>query len=107
MVYDIDQCVQCGGVKVEGSDLCVECLVANSGKLALEVMRLEDVIKRDLENAAVLLDRKNDKIKELKYRYKVLWKVTQSVFEEYQKLLMLYKRDGLKLEAVNRAFRYK
>lgn len=105
MVYDIDQCVQCGGVRVVKSTFCANCLVSCNDKLALEVGRLEDVIKQDMENAGFLLERKNDKIKELKYQLRIRWKLLQKIFTEYQNLLMLYKRDGLKLDAINRVFR--
>jgi len=28
MIYDSDQCMQCGGIRVTGSTLCVRCLLA-------------------------------------------------------------------------------
>ncbi len=105
MVYNTDQCVECGGVRVGKSSLCANCLIACNGKLQLEIERLEDVIKRDMENAGFLLERKNDKIKELKYQLRIRWKLLQKIFTEYQTLLRLYKQDGLKLDAVNRIFR--
>lgn len=105
MAYDIDQCAQCGGIRVAKSTLCADCLVACNCRLNDKYEAIK--IKRENfeYNTALALGRKDEEIRELKYRLRLRMKVLQKVFEEYQKILRLYKRDGVVMEAIDRIFR--
>lgn len=48
-MYDDDQCVQCGGIRVSGSTLCVDCLVAcvvDQKVLDGEMQKLRETLSR-------------------------------------------------------------
>jgi hypothetical protein len=105
MAYDIDQCAQCGGIRVAKSTLCADCLVACNHRLQ---GRIENQIvgsKRVERLLNLIVEKRNLEIVDLKYQLRIRWKLLQKIFTEYQNLLRLYKRDGVKLDAVNRVFR--
>jgi hypothetical protein len=105
MAYDIDQCAQCGGVRVAGSTLCADCLIISCANVYAKAKEVFDVRKKERDFWALEIVRKDEEIRELKYQLRIKWKLLQKIFTEYQNLLRLYKRDGMKLEAVNRVFR--
>lgn len=105
MAYDIDQCAQCGGIRVAKSTLCADCLAASAERLQ---GRLENQIigsERAERLLNLIVEKRDLEISDLKYQLRLRMKVLQGVFEEYQVLLKLYKRDGIKMEAINRVFR--
>ena len=58
MIYDIDQCVECGAARVSGSRLCVNCLVKERDYLEIEVLIKQMVIKvqkKHITNLEVLI----------------------------------------------------
>ena len=57
MIYDDDQCVQCGGIRVERSTLCANCLAAAVGE---KLAKIDQLVK---ENK--VLDEKCEKLREL------------------------------------------
>lgn len=60
MGYEDDQCEQCGGIRVEGSNLCEDCLVqsVNSLRPALQIAeaKIEDLNER-FDRAIELVDK--------------------------------------------------
>lgn len=105
MAYDIDQCAQCGGIRVSKSTLCADCLVTFNHRLRAKDKLNEIKLQNYEYNAVLLIKKKDEEIRELKYQLRIRWKLLQKIFMEYQDLLRLYKRDGMKLDAVNRVFR--
>ena len=63
MKYDDDQCERCGGIRVAGSTLCVDCLVVRCknqsikfGRVKMENRELVEKIKKLTELCKRLLD---------------------------------------------------
>jgi hypothetical protein len=105
MAYDTDGCANCGRPRVEESTLCADCLVACNHRLQ-ERIENQIVGSGKVERLLTLIvEKRNLEIVDLKYQLRLRMKVLQKVFEEYQKILKLYKRDGIKMEAINRVFR--
>jgi len=105
MIYNDNSCSQCGGIRVARSTLCADCLVACNVRVLGEKMSLEYEIELSERNFVLMQHAKDREIEELKYKYKILWKVTQKIFAEYQKYLRAYREDEEKIDAINRSFR--
>lgn len=65
MGYGDDQCEGCGGIRVEGSNLCVNCLVALCPIRLQEIEKLEEIkkeLKEKVEKLSKLVERLLDHI---------------------------------------------
>lgn len=98
-------CANCGGERVAKSTLCADCLFVATEQKNRGRRDLKKQIEKDGYIAATIIEERDVEIEELKYKYRILWRVTQKIFEEYQVLMKLYKRDGMKLDAINSSFR--
>jgi len=105
MIYNDNSCSQCGGIRVAKSTLCADCLVACNVRVHNENVGLKSQVELDEKNFLLMLDVRDREIEKLKYKYRILWKVTQGIFAEYQKYLRLYREDKEKLDEINRNFR--
>jgi hypothetical protein len=91
-IYGEDQCVQCGGVRVAKSKLCVDCLVKNRDFLEKEVLIKKMVIEVKkkritclrglLKEAIVHGFKQNQENAELKQRVKGLCGKIREVMED-------------------------
>jgi len=101
----ITGCANCGGVRVTGSTLCTDCLdVCHSGVRA-RMIALEVENRRNLLNLSVVVKEQKEQIEKLEYGLRLRTKLLQKIFEEYQLVLMDRKKDKIKIDSINRAFR--
>lgn len=92
-IYKTDQCVQCGGIRVAKSSLCVTCLVACNGRLQFWVEERDTRIKINEGLFSDMVDEKNVEIDKLSHQLKLIRKILRHVFKEYQELQKLKAVD--------------
>ena len=98
-------CANCGGVRVTGSTLCESCLNACHRKLKFRMAALEVESRQILVRQARKVKEQKEQIEKLQFGLKLRNKLLQKIFEEYQLVLMDRKKDKIKIDSINRAFR--
>lgn len=88
MIYNDDQCEECGAVRVSGSKLCVVCLARQVDR----IRRAKEVLQSTVNN----LEEKNKKLTELCER--LLGHITNDVVAmgEFERALALFWRTEKK-----------
>lgn len=105
MADNIDECAQCGGVRVSKSTLCVDCLAVCCLEKTERLKTTEQILQNRTFNLSNQIDKKDVVIKTLKESLKLRTKLYQEIFEAYQELLKARERDQIKIDSINRAFR--
>jgi len=98
-------CANCSAPAAESSTLCEDCLDMCNARLRDRMVGLEVENRRNLIGLAVVVKEQKEQIEKLEYGLKLRTKLLQRVFEEYQILLMDRKKDKIKIDSINRAFR--
>ena len=91
--YGDDQCANCGGIRVDESTLCADCLVACNVRVCGESDGLKTRIEINEGIFSDMVDEKNAEIEKLKYQFKLTRRILRHVFKEYQELQKLKAAD--------------
>ena len=91
---DTGKCANCGQVTVDGSTLCVDCLVACNVRVKNENTSLLAEMEKYGGEALDALKEKDDELICLRLQLKLSRSLMRHVFVEYQKLVKLQGGNG-------------